>query len=214
MMIRTAIIEDDPIMLERLERVIALADDISVAGTANDVASGRLLIAGGGFDVLLCDLGLPDGDGTSLIEATARLHPDVDIMVVTIFADQKKVLNSIRAGARGYILKDQRLEECVQAIRQVRDGGSPISPIIARQLLKRLQPERVEPEERLTLTEREVQILRILSRGFSTGECAEMLEISPFTVGTHVKNIYRKLEVSSRTEAVFEATSRGLLDEG
>jgi DNA-binding NarL/FixJ family response regulator len=211
-MIRTAIIEDDPNMLQRLERVIATADDISVCATANDVASGRELVAKGGFDVLLCDLGLPDGDGTSLIRQASALYPNIDIMVVTIFADQKKVLNSIRAGARGYILKDQRLEDCVEAIRQVREGGSPISPIIARQLLQRLQPEKSEPSCKVTLTEREVQVLRILSRGFSIPECAEMLIISPFTVGTHVKNIYRKLEVSSRTEAVFEATSRGILD--
>lgn len=211
-MIRTAIIEDDPNMLERLERVIALADDISVAATARDAASGLELIERGGFDVLLCDLGLPDGDGINLIRTASTRYPDIDIMVVTIFADQRKVLDSIRAGARGYILKDQRLEDCVDAIRQVREGGSPISPIIARQLLKRLLPENVDPLEKATLTDREVQILRILSRGFTIIECSEMLEISAFTVGTHVKNIYRKLEVNSRTEAVFEATSRGILD--
>jgi DNA-binding NarL/FixJ family response regulator len=211
-MIRTAIIEDDPDMLERLERVIGAAADIAVHATARDAASGRQLIAAGGFDVLLCDLGLPDGDGIDLIREAASRYPDIDIMVVTIFADQKKVLDSIRAGARGYILKDQRLEECIAAIRQVREGGSPISPIIARQLLQRLQPEKTAPDDGAALTEREVEVLRILSRGFSIPECAEMLHISPFTVGTHVKNIYRKLQVSSRTEAVFEATSRGILD--
>jgi DNA-binding NarL/FixJ family response regulator len=211
-MIRTAIIEDDPDMLERLERVIALADDISVVATARDAATGSQMIADGGFDVLLCDLGLPDGDGITLIRDASALYPNVDIMVVTIFADQRKVLDSIRAGARGYILKDQRLEDCVEAIRQVREGGSPISPMIARQLLQRLQPEKTDPQDNITLTEREVQVLRILSRGFSITECAEMLDISPFTVGTHVKNIYRKLEVRSRAEAVFEATSRGMLD--
>jgi DNA-binding NarL/FixJ family response regulator len=211
-MIRTAIVEDDPIMLERLERVISQADDIAISATASDAASGRRLIAEGGFDVLLCDLGLPDGDGIELIRDAATRYPEADIMVVTIFADQKKVLNSIRAGARGYILKDQRLEDCVQAIREVRAGGSPISPIIARQLLQRLQPERAAPQDEVALTDREAQVLRILSRGFSIPECADMLAISPFTVGTHVKNLYRKLEVSSRAEAVFEATSRGILD--
>lgn len=213
-MIRTAIIEDDPDMLERLGRAIRSSDDISVTATAHDAATGHRLIAEGGFDVLLCDLGLPDGDGINLIREASALYPNVDIMVVTIFADQRKVLDSIRAGARGYILKDQRLEDCVDAIRQVREGGSPISPIIARQLLQRLQPEKTDPQGNITLTEREVQVLRILSRGFSITECAEMLDISPFTVGTHVKNIYRKLEGSSRAEAVFEATSRGILDAG
>lgn len=211
-MIRVAIVEDDPATLERLQAAISSSEDMQLVGGAANAADGLQLIARGGFDVLLCDLGLPDGDGIDLIRDAAKRYPDIDTLVVTIFANQRKVLDSIRAGARGYVLKDQRIEQCVESIRDIRKGGSPISPIIARQLLLRLQPEPAPEDNETVLTDREVQILRVLSRGFSVPECAQMLEISRFTVGTHVKNIYRKLEVNSRTEAVFEASSRGILD--
>jgi DNA-binding NarL/FixJ family response regulator len=133
-------------------------------------------------------------------------------LVVTLFADQRKVIDCIEAGARGYLLKDQKLERCVEAIRDVRNGGSPISPIIARQLLQRLKPGAPsQARAPVELTERETHLLLILSRGFTFAECADLLKISPHTVGTHVKNIYRKLEVGSRAEAIFEASTMGLL---
>jgi DNA-binding NarL/FixJ family response regulator len=212
-MIRTAIIEDDPMTMERLEKAITMDGDVQVVAKAIDAASGSALIKAGGFDVLLCDLGLPDGDGITLIREAAKLHPDSDVLVVTLFADQRKVIDCIEAGARGYLLKDQKLERCADAIRDVRNGGSPISPIIARQLLQRLKPEEPAPAvpPLVQLTDRENHILRILARGFTFAECADVLQISPHTVGTHVKNIYRKLEVSSRAEAIFEASSMGML---
>ena len=103
-MIRVAIIEDDPVTVEMLTSAIAAADDITVVAVARSTQSGMLLVKEGGFDVLLCDLGLPDGTGITLIAETSRRYPDTDIIVITIFADQAKVLASIKAGARGYIL--------------------------------------------------------------------------------------------------------------
>jgi DNA-binding NarL/FixJ family response regulator len=212
-MIRTAMIEDDPATMRRMEQAIAASGDVVVVAKALDALTGGALIKAGGFDVLLCDLGLPDGDGITLIRQAASLYPEADILVVTLFADQRNVIKCIEAGARGYLVKDQKIERCVDAIRDIRAGGSPISPIIARQLLQRIKPDILAKEDSavVTLTVRENHILRILSRGFSYAECADLLEISPHTVGTHVKNIYRKLEVSSRAEAVFEATSLGML---
>lgn len=136
----------------------------------------------------------------------------IDIMVLTMFADHQKVLNAIRAGARGYLLKDQPLENCVDAIREIREGGSPISPIIARLVFRELQPPTAPVEQMAeALSNRELETLNLLSRGFSYSESAEIMNISAHTVASYIKHIYRKLEVNSRAEAVFEASSRGIL---
>ncbi len=212
-MIRVAVIEDDPATVEMLTSAIAQADDITVVAVARSAQSGTMLVQDGGFDVLLCDLGLPDGSGIALIAETSRLYPDTDIIVITIFADQAKVLASIKAGARGYLLKDERFDDCVAGIREIRRGGSPISPIIARQLLRQLQPDRSTADPRGEgLSPREAEVLNLLARGFSYAEIAGLLGLSTQTVGTHVKNLYRKLDVNSRSEAVFEASSRGIMD--
>ncbi len=213
-MIRAAIIEDDPEVVAQLSAAIEASQDIVIAWIARNCRTAHELIESGGFDVVLCDLGMPDGSGIELIRKVAKLYPEIDIIVITMFADHRKVLDSIRAGARGYLLKDQHLPDCVSAIREIRAGGSPISPIIARQLLKRLQPTRETPDQPLAaeLSERELHVLDLLARGFSYAECAGLLSVSPHTIGTFVKRIYRKLEVSSRSEAVFEASSRGILD--
>jgi DNA-binding NarL/FixJ family response regulator len=212
-MIRVAIVEDDPQMSARLADAIGSADGMLVTGVAGTVAAGAGLVEAGGYDVLLCDLGLPDGNGAELIRQEARKGRDTDILVITVFADQSKVLDTIRAGARGYLLKDERLEDCVEAIREIRRGGSPISPIIARQLLAQIRPAET-PSERppvSPLSEREHEVLNLLARGFSYAECADILRVSVNTIGAHVKNIYRKLEVNSRAEALFEANSQGYL---
>jgi DNA-binding NarL/FixJ family response regulator len=212
-MIRTAIVEDDPSTMDLLRAAIAPADDIEVVAIARNLATGQRLVEAGGYDVLLCDLGLPDGNGAALIRASADRHPDADIIVLTIFANQAKVLESIKAGARGYLLKDEKFADCLDGIREIRRGGSPISPIIARQLLVQLQiglrpGDPVQKE----LSPRESEILNLLARGFTNSEIGELLSISRLTVGTHVKNLYSKLEVNSRSQAVFEALSRGIMD--
>lgn len=212
-MIRVAIVEDDPAMRDLLVSALDASDDMLLTATADNAAAARGMIEAGGHDVLLCDLGLPDGTGIDLIRQEALLGRDTDILVITMFANQNKVLDAIRAGARGYLLKDERLEDCIEAIRNIRRGGSPISPIIARQLLGEIRPRPSEASTPMAspLSEREYEVLNLLSRGFSNSECAEILTVSTNTIGTHVKNIYRKLEVNSRAEALFEASSQGLL---
>ena len=210
--IRIAIIEDDAAALDRINA--ALADDggLVVIAVAHNVADGKVLIDGGGFDVLLCDLGLPDGSGITLIRHAAQKYKDVDIIVITIFAEQSKVLESIKAGARGFLLKDDTFDKYAEGIREVRRGGSPISPIIARQLLKEFQPRQQEAKSGESLSKRESEVLNLLARGFAFHEIGDLLKISRSTVATYVKNIYQKLEVNSRSEAVFEASSLGIIE--
>jgi DNA-binding NarL/FixJ family response regulator len=210
-MIRIIIVEDDPVTLGRIEQCLIGLEDMIVVGTASNVAQSQPLIAAGGYDVLLCDLGLPDGSGIDVIRASSIANPQADIIVITVFAEQAKVLNSIKAGARGYLLKDENLEGCAGRIREVRAGGSPISPIIARQLLRQLAPASTSDGPEIALTPRETEVLNMLARGFSYGEIADILHLSAQTIATHVKNLYRKLEVRSRSEAVFEASSRGII---
>jgi DNA-binding NarL/FixJ family response regulator len=213
--IKVAIIEDDPVLLGKFVDAINAAEGMIVAATAGSVAHGVGIIDAGGYDVLLCDLGLPDGDGAQLIAKEAAKGRDTDILVITQFADQAKVLAAIRAGARGYLLKDQRVDSCVEGIREVRRGGSPISPSIARQLMEQLSGGQVGapvPPLVSPLSEREHEVLQMLARGFSYAECGEILHVAGSTIAFHVKNIYRKLEVNSRAEALFEATTHGLID--
>ena len=213
-MIRAAIIEDDPAMRELLSSAIGEADDMILSGVAENFVAASGMINAGGYDVLLCDLGLPDGNGAELIRKEVLTGRDTDILVITIFANQSKVLDAVRAGARGYLLKDERIEDCMAAIRNIRSGGSPISPMIARQLLGEIKPNPALPSVPMAspLSEREYEVLNLLARGFSNAECADVLSVSAHTVGTHVKNIYRKLEVNSRAEALYEASSQGLLE--
>lgn len=212
-MIRVTVIEDDPDMRDLLCSAIDASPEMHLVGQADNAAAASTMIEIGGYDVLLCDLGLPDGSGIDLIRQETRTGRDTDILVITMFANQKKILDAIQAGARGYLLKDERIEDCIEAIHNIRRGGSPISPIIARQLLKHIEPAVPEDQVplRSPLTEREYEVLNLLSRGLSNAECADVLSISSNTVGTHIKKIYRKLEVNNRAEALFEAASKGLL---
>jgi DNA-binding NarL/FixJ family response regulator len=197
-------------MVSWLSTTIGNADDLTVIAVASTARNGADVVARGGYDVLLCDLGLPDGSGIDLIRQSARQHPEADVMVVTLFDDQRSVVNAIRAGARGYLLKGMEADACLASIREMLGGGSPINPRIARLLLLQIRPEPVEGDAQLT--ERERDVLNVLARGFSKAECAGLLGISVNTVGTYVKRIYSKLEVNSRTAAIYEAAAQGMID--
>jgi DNA-binding NarL/FixJ family response regulator len=210
------VVEDDPAFLARFCRIVAQSPELSLLGAVGDLASARRAIERQAPDVLLTDLGLPDGSGIDLIRETASRHPATDIMVISIFGDEEHVLASIEAGATGYILKDSLPEEFVHLIAQLRAGGSPISPVIARKLLKRFQPQRETAGPALDaaasgLSPRESEVLSLIAKGFSFAEIARLLDVSPHTITAHVKKIYQKLAVHSRGEAVYEAGKMGLL---
>ena len=212
------VVEDDPGFLARFCRIVAGAPELSLLAAVGDIASARSAIARCPPDVLLTDLGLPDGSGVDLIRETAQAHPATDIMVVSIFGDEEHVIASIEAGATGYVLKDSLPDEFVALISQLRAGGSPISPVIARRLLTRLkkpqsdQAQSAQPPS--LLSARESEVLALIAKGFNFGEIARLLEVSPHTITAHVKKIYQKLAVHSRGEAVYEAGKMGLLRGG
>jgi len=200
-------------MCLRFEKAFAVSPDIQVLAWAATAAEAIGHLQTFSPDTLLVDLGLPDASGITVIRQARRLHPACDIMVVSIFADQRNVLASIEAGATGYLLKDDTQEDYAARIQELRAGGSPITPIIARQLLRRLQP--AVPTEgqdgAAMLSPRETEVLNLLARGFAYQEIAGLLGVSPHTIGTYVKRLYEKLQVTSRGEAIFEAQCMGLL---
>ncbi|WP_316875689.1 response regulator transcription factor [Ralstonia edaphi] len=223
--IHVAIVEDDPGFSEALSRAVQAASDMRLAGIAMSRADGLALLQGPPADVLLVDLGLPDGSGIDVIRAAAQLWPSCSIMVSTNFGDETHVMRSIEAGAAGYLLKDSSPARMAEEIRSLASGGSPISPIIARQILARFQQgsagtaTRSEPEPAAAespaplLSAREKEVLDYITKGFTTQEIAKLMELSHFTVRSFVRRIYSKLKVTSKAEAIYEARNLGLLSE-
>jgi DNA-binding NarL/FixJ family response regulator len=211
------IVEDDARFRETFAHAISLAPDLTLVGSAADYASGLEQLARRP-DVLLVDLQLPDGNGIDLIREAARQLPMSDALVVTVFGDERHVLESIEAGATGYLLKDTPPTELAEHVRVLRAGGSPISPAIARRLLARLgaaptRPTVVEPETNARLSEQEIKVLTLSAKGFSYDEIASLMQVSRHTVQTYVKRSYRKLQVHSKVEALSEARRLNLLNE-
>ncbi|MGC1174183.1 response regulator [Polaromonas sp.] len=218
--IHVAIVEDDLGFRDALVRALLVAPDMRLAGIAGSRAEGLALLRGPPVDVLLVDLGLPDGSGIDVIGAAAQHWPGCSIMVSTHFGDETHVIRSIEAGAAGYLLKDSSQAKIVAEIRSLASGGSPISPIIARQVLARFRPvapvsgDGSEPAGNapLPLSAREKEVLDLITKGFTAHEIARLMDLSHFTVRTFVRRIYAKLKVSSKAEAIYEARTRGLLE--
>lgn len=228
---KVALVEDDVSTRKRFEYMIEHEPSLQLAGSFGNATDAMQWLDLNEPDVLLTDLGLPDRSGIDIISFCAQRWPNCDIMVISVFGDEAHVIGSIQAGATGYVLKDATSEELADHIRELRDGGSPISPMIARQLLNRYRqgqgkaapvsavaagpaseaPRLPTPEDQHLLTQREEQILNYIAKGFSFNEIADFLGLSVHTVMTHVKRIYKKLAVHSRGEAVYEARQMGLL---
>lgn len=220
------IVEDEPEFLQRFSEAVLGDAGLRLIGGVSTGRAGLAMLDAQPPDVMLVDLGLPDIGGIELIRHAARHHPGCDVLVVTMFADDVHVMGSIEAGATGYLLKDAQATRIASAIHELRAGGAPISPSIARRVLSRFRiapsaavpapamtpaPVAAPPAEASPLSTRETEILRLVAKGFSFEAVGGLLEISSHTVVTHVKNIYRKLAVHSRGEAVYEAGQMGLL---
>lgn len=216
---RVLLVEDEPNAYARCAQIVRDHPRLKLIASAHSYSEALPHITqhADNFDLLLTDLQLGDGDGADLIrkwrgggDEGAR-----KAMVITVFGDVTSVMRAVEAGADGYLLKSGSDFEMFESISTVLDGGAPISAAVAGHLLKRVRSEAASPVEAPTkniLSEREVQVLTALARGRSYKEVARDMDISPYTVGDHVKTIYRKLAVTSRGEAVYQALKDGLID--
>lgn len=212
---RIYLIEDDPGVLGFVRQALTIRPDWQFIGHAASVEQAREAAVASGANVFLVDLGLPDGKGEDLLRLLAKACPDAELLVFTVFGEESRLLEALQSGATGYVLKGCSHQELVSAIEQIRVGGAPISPILARMLLRQFRPEAATGASDTSvaplLSDRETDVLRLVAQGYVNKEIAARLAISPATVGTHIKNLYRKLSVHSRIQVLRAAQERGLL---
>ncbi len=201
------VVEDDPTMREELVRILDGADDFVVSSVAPDAASA---LAAGTVAMAVVDIGLPDASGIEVIRELAARDPAPLLMAHTIFEDRRTVFDALVAGADSYVLKGGGGDAFLAALRQLREGGAPMSPRVARFVVEAFRSQG-KVADRYTLTGRERQVLIGLEEGLSYKEVAAELHISRHTVHTHIKRIYEKLHAHSREEALAKARLRGML---
>jgi len=208
------IVEDNIHAGQRLRRLVAgLANEARI-DLVDTLGAAQSRLQAHPYTLALVDMYLPDGDGNRLI-AWMRLHvPEAAAVIISSFAEEESVLTALRSGAVGYLLKERDDEELVVSLKSLQRGGAPIDPSIARRILA-LLPAGADPalpsSPAPPLSQREMEIVQLVAQGFTNREIAELVSLSRLTIESHVKNIYRKLAVGSRTEAVYEARVRGLL---
>jgi DNA-binding NarL/FixJ family response regulator len=223
-----ALVEDDTSMRERIARVVDADPSLALAFSASNATDILNWLVDNPVDVLLVDLGLPDHPGLQVIRQCRSMQPACAVMVLSIFGDEANMVQAFEAGASGYLLKDGTEADLATHIRHLRAGGSPMSPVIARQLLRRWQTHAGTPPQPATakpvntaqygasivperLSPREFEVLDLVSRGFTYAEVGVQMGVSASTVQTHIRNIYGKLDVHNKSEAVFEARNLGWL---
>lgn len=235
---RILLVEDDEPVRERLAAILTRWPGGRLVATCGKLGDAVEVIKASRIDLLITDLNLPDGHGVQAIRLLRDCQPDAEAMVISVLADDRNVIEAIEAGASGYLLKDSDPLDIVDAITELLAGRSPISSAIARTIVRRLsggrdgkadasktdasktdaQKSAVSKSDaslphagEQSLTPREMDILWGIAKGFTYGELAERLEISKQTVPVHIRNIYRKLQTNNRSEAVYEASRRGLI---
>lgn len=215
--IRVMVVEDQPKILRSQLKLLQESEDLEIVATALSAEAALETLVHTPADVLLCDLGLPRMSGIDLTREVKARWPAVEVLIFTIFDEEDKVLEAVKAGASGYLLKGAPVERIVEAIRDVHDGGSVIQPNLARRLLKAFHVREEPPSEpeddspTVRLTPREIEILRLIAKGLSNEECARVLGLSRATVRTHLEKTYQKLDVTNRVEAVTEGIRKGLI---
>lgn len=226
--IRVLVVEDQPKILKNQLKLLASYPEIDIVGTAVSGEAALEEVERVKPEVLLCDLGLPGISGIDVTREVKKKHPEIEILIFTIFDEEDKVLEAIKAGASGYLLKGAEADKIVESIKEVKSGGSVIQPNLARSLLRHFRapvegaPPPPAPEHRANeggrpgetrraLTERELEILQIIAKGLSNNEAAKVLGLSKATIRTHLEHIYQKLDVTNRVEAVTEGIRQGII---
>jgi NarL family two-component system response regulator LiaR len=209
--IRVLVVDDHPVVRKGLIAMLDTEEGIQVVGEASNGADAVDQAVALQPQVVLMDLVMPEMDG---IEATRQIKqkaPDVNVLVLTSFSTNDKVLPSLNAGAIGYLLKDSNPADLVKAIHQVAQGEGSLHPAVTRQVLQQFRGPAEEEKQAEELTDREVEVLRMMAQGYSNQEIAKMLVLSPATVHTHVSRILTKLNVASRTQAALYALRKGIV---
>jgi NarL family two-component system response regulator LiaR len=210
--IRVLIADDHPVVRRGLRTLLTSEPGLEPVGEAVNGAEAVLLARSLQPDVILLDMVMPKKNGLEAIIEIKRENPEARILVLTSFAEDEKVFPAIKAGALGYLLKDSSPEELLEAIRSVYQGQSSLHPTIARKLINELKrPPELTPAQAI-LTDREVEVLKLVAQGFTNQEIADRLTLSEWTVRTHVRNILDKLHLANRTQAALYALKEGLAD--
>jgi len=212
---RVVVIEDDAATRKMLVAALEEDADYNVVAEFGEGVAALASLKRIKPDLVLIDLGLPDISGIQVIQEIGATRLKCDVLVITTFGDDQSIFSALEAGAHGYLLKGVTAEELRRDVRLLRDGGSPLSPSIARKLLNKLnakKPDQIAPlNKKSSLTPREVEILQFIGQGFSYNETAAQCNIKNETVHAHLKSIYRKLAVHSNMEAVYEARRQNII---
>ncbi len=220
--IRVYVVEDQTKILKNQLKLLEASREVTIVGTALSGETAVEEVPRIKPDVLLLDLGLPRMSGIDVTRDVKAKTPSVEILIFTIFDEEDKVLEAVKAGASGYLLKGTPADRIIEAIKEVKAGGTVIQPNLARRLLKHFRvgeggeamppPPDISGEPELKpLSDREKEILQLIAKGVSNSEAAKMLNLSKATIRTHLEHIYRKLEVTNRVEAVTEGIRKGLI---
>lgn len=216
------LVEDEPLAQLRLRAVLtSLGYSADALTFADSIARAEILLKESPFAMVLVDVGLPDGNGLDLIRRIHARDATLPILVISTWNTERVIVDALQAGATGYILKEREDDEIAMSIRSALRGGAPIDPFVAKRILELITgkenasaapavPAAEKPID--LLSPRETEILLLVSRGLTNREIADVLSLSKFTVECHIRNIYKKLAVRSRTQAVFEARVLGFLE--
>ena len=206
---KVAIVEDDMLLRENLKLLLGGEPGISVVGTFASAEEALAKVKQAKAGILLADIGLPGMSGIDLIRMLKEQLPDLEIMAHTVFDDRETVFSAIKAGASGYILKGSTPRELIDALHTLARGGSPMSPKIARKVIREFQDEGID--EQYLLSHREKEIVREIENGMTYKDIAAKYNISPHTVHTHIKNIYEKLHARDRQGVLLAARKKGII---